>query len=97
MEKADQAHHVFRHVKPCFTLDDPDKLKQWFDKHKKKFLEHHIPESDSDAIYYVELFCFINLFINFIEYRTIQLLTNVTTSARCKLLIFTGNLIKVTK
>ena len=38
VEKADRAHHVFRNVKPCFTVDDPHKLKQWFDKHKKKFL-----------------------------------------------------------
>ena len=53
VEKADRAHHVFRNVKPCFTVDDPHKLKQWFDKHKKKFLEHNIPESDSDTIYYV--------------------------------------------
>ena len=53
VKKADRAHHVFRNVKPCFAVDDPDKLKQWFDKHKKKFLEHHILESDSDAIYYV--------------------------------------------
>lgn len=53
MEKADRAHHVFRNVKSCFSIDDPHKLRLWFDKHKKKFLHHHIPESDSDAIYYV--------------------------------------------
>ena len=44
VEKADRAHHVLRNVKPCFAVDDPDKQKQWFDKYKKKFLEHHILE-----------------------------------------------------
>ena len=38
VEKADRAHHVFHNVKPCFVVDDPDKLKQWLDKHKKNFL-----------------------------------------------------------
>ena len=54
MEKADRAHHVFCNVKSCFSIDDPHKLRLGLTStKKKKLIHHHIPESDSDAIYYV--------------------------------------------
>ena len=33
VEKADRAHHVFRNVKSCFSVDDPHKLRQWLTLH----------------------------------------------------------------
>ena len=51
VEKADRAHHVLRNVKPCFTVDDPDKS-SGLTSTKRNFLSTTFL-SDSDAIYYV--------------------------------------------